>query len=55
MFEVNLRICREMENIKVYGISKIAKNVIEISDHISEAVRMLKNRSDHSEADLKQL
>jgi molecular chaperone GrpE (heat shock protein) len=30
-----------MENVKIYGITKIAKEVIEISDHISQAKKTL--------------
>lgn len=30
--------------MKVYGISRIAKEVIEIADHISQAIKMIKNR-----------
>jgi molecular chaperone GrpE (heat shock protein) len=32
--------CREIEDIKIYGIARIAKEVIEVADHLSEAIAL---------------
>lgn len=33
--------CRELDKIKTYGITKIAKEVIEISDHLTQSIALL--------------
>lgn len=32
---------RDIENIKVYGVSRIAREVIEIADHLNHALQSL--------------
>jgi hypothetical protein len=32
---------RELDKIKIYGISKIAKEVIEISDHLTQSIAVV--------------
>lgn len=36
---------RELESIKVYGITRIAKEVIEVADHISGAIISLEDQN----------
>lgn len=39
--EVNLGLAREIENVKTYGIAKIAREVLDIADHMGKAIQAL--------------
>lgn len=41
MLQVRVVICREIENVKVYGITRIAKEAIETLDHLKQALRII--------------
>jgi molecular chaperone GrpE (heat shock protein) len=34
-------LCRDIDNIKIYGISRIAKDVIETVDHFKQAIKII--------------
>lgn len=46
MLEVAFSLFREIENIKIYGISKIGKEIIETVDHINQAISILNSSKD---------
>lgn len=48
MLEVAFSLFREIENIKIYGISKIGKEIIETVDHINQAISILNSSKDEN-------
>lgn len=43
MLQVSLILCREIENIKIYGITRIAKEAIETLDHLKQALKIVED------------
>ena len=56
MRQVQILLSREIDSIKVYGISRIAREVIEVADHLAKAIHTCeKHHHSHHQSQLKNL